>query len=123
MGIVTLAGACFFAAVTVALLASVVVSAVQCRTVPLFWIFAVISAVAGPIVLNPPLPVNHGGDYGSFGYLFDIAFSKFNLLCFFGAATSSVVALLPVGLLRIMSAVSWGFASSFAARLFYLLNS
>lgn len=123
MGIVALIGVCFFAAVTVALLVSTVVSAVQCRTVPLFWVLALISAAVGPFVLKAPLPVNHGGDYGSFGYLFDVAFSKFNLLCFFGAVVSSVVALLPVGLLRIISAASWGFASSFAVHLFYLLSS
>lgn len=124
MGMITLVAVCVYAGVAGVLIVAAVLSAARCRAVPLFWILALICAVVGPFALSAPLPVKHGGDFGAvIGYLFDIAFTRFNLLCFVGAVVSAGVALLPVGLLRIVSAASWGFASSFAVHSFLLFSS
>lgn len=124
MGIAILFAVSALAALGFAQIAAIVLSARLCRAVPLFWILAVVAAVAGPFVLTAPVPVKHGsGAEALIGYLFVSAFNRFNAVCFVGAVVSAIVALLPLGRWRIVSAAGWGFASAFAVQAIRLLTA
>ena len=122
MGLIALVAIVVYVWVVALVVAATVGSSVRCRAIPLFWVLAVVSAIAMPFALKYPLPVNSGTDYGSFGYFLDGAFSKFNLVCVCGAVASGVIALLPIDTFRVVSAASWGFATALAVRLFRLLS-
>jgi hypothetical protein len=66
--------------------------------------------------------VNRGGADGWVGYLLEAAFTKFNLIYFFGAGLCALAAAMPHRAIRVLSAASWGLAASFAVRTFHLLG-
>jgi hypothetical protein len=122
MGLAIFVSVLLYAAVAFAVVGTSVLSAVRCRRIPLFWVAALACAALGPIVLSAPIPVSRGGADGWVGYLLEAVFTKFNLIYFFGAGLSALVAAVPNSAIQALSAASWGLASSFAVRTFHLLG-
>ena len=123
MGLVALIALLAYIGAALVVASAAIVSAVRLRAIPLFWILAVIAAAAIPFVINEPMPKKGNMDHAAFSFFLEGAFTRFNLVCVVGALVSCVMSYLPIGLFRISSAMSWGFASALAVRLYLLFLS
>ena len=92
-------------------LIAVIVSGVNCRRIPLYWYFAIVSAVAFPIVFRPSLPERSGGEYGAFFFFVKGAFSGANFVYMVGAGAAMLCSFQTKEPGRWISGVSWGFLS------------
>jgi hypothetical protein len=119
MGLIALFGLAVLIGVGSAALIATGVASFRSRSVPLFWIVAVVLAVALPFAFvgAAPLQTSSGSDYGALGHFLNTAFSWVNAVIVGGAVLSMLLSLGSNPLLRVASAATWGFLASFVVRI------
>jgi hypothetical protein len=120
MGIALLLSFGIYVCLFIALIRSVFISASRCRAIQIYWIISIISAVAIPFLLVGHIPHRSHGEFGGMATFVEEAFSKTNLVYFFGAIFSEYLSR-KTGDLQLLSGLCWGFAVSFVVRLFLVL--
>jgi hypothetical protein len=120
-GLLAIVALAVYANVLLLPLSAAIVSGFRCRAVPLYWLLAVASAGLFPVVFRQPLPHRSGGEYGSFGFFIEGAFSATSFVCMGGSVVALILALLNNEFGRLVSAVSWGFLSMAVVRTIQLL--
>ena len=100
---------------------AVTASTKRARSMPLYWIVAVVSVLAlTPLVFMEARPHNSGGEYAGLATLIEAAFSWSNAGCLVGAVVCLGLAHVRYDLLRSLSGASWGLLAAAIARMFAL---
>lgn len=114
-----------YVGIIVALTTATIISSVRHRKDLMFWLLASISAASMPFAMSMPLPKSGVSHLLSSllwdGDLLQGEYSRLNLVCFCGAMLSLLLAELPIGKFRILSAISWGFTAAFSIHLIRLI--